>query len=165
MFQHVQGRIDRNISWLLCVWPVSGGRNAFLSAQWRGRRVACACVRCLSWGSWWYITWLRPGCQQSQIDFRYTMESSNWWHSVLCTVLYCTVLCCTAKSQIDLRYKMETSSNWWWPVQIWCQPVAIVKPCGMHYGQYRLVAKSEIMAAKCWDEKLFIWNKSSTCRT
>ena len=103
MFQHVQGRIDRNISWLLCVWPVSGGRNAFLSAQWRGRRVACACVRCLSWGSWWYITWLRPGCQQSQIDFRYTMESSNWWHSVLCTVLYCTVLYCKITNRPQIQ--------------------------------------------------------------
>ena len=30
-------------------------------------------------------------------------------------------------------------------------------PCGKYDGQYRLVAESEIMAAKCWDERLFIW--------
>ena len=34
--------------------------------------------------------------------------------------------------------------------------VAIVKPCAMYDGQYRFVAKSEIMAAKCIDEKLYI---------
>ena len=31
--------------------------------------------------------------------------------------------------------------------------VATVKPCAMYDGQYRFVAKSEIMAAKCIDEQ------------
>ena len=38
--------------------------------------------------------------------------------------------------------------------------VATVKLCGMHDRHCRLVAASEIMAAKCLDEKLYIWNKS-----
>ena len=37
-------------------------------------------------------------------------------------------------------------------VLTWCQKaVATVKPCVMYNGQYRLLAKSEIMVAKCWD--------------
>ena len=34
--------------------------------------------------------------------------------------------------------------------------MATIKPGGMYDGQYRLVAKSEIMAAKCLDEKKYI---------
>ena len=42
--------------------------------------------------------------------------------------------------------------------------VATVKPCRMYDGHYRFKAESEIMAAKCIDEKLLSEIKSTTCR-
>ena len=40
----------------------------------------------------------------------------------------------------------------------WCQKaVATVKPCGMYNGQYWLLAKSEIMVAKCCDQSHIVW--------
>ena len=92
-----------------CFWFVSGGGWSewfSLCSMTRAKGRLCVCAlpeKRVGWGSWWYITWLRPGCQQSQIDFRYTMESSNWWHSVLCTVLYCTVLYCQITNRPQIQ--------------------------------------------------------------
>ena len=68
----MQGRMNRNVWWLLflvCIWW-SEWFSLCSMTRAKGRLCVCALPeQRVGWGSWWYITWLRPGCQQSQIDF------------------------------------------------------------------------------------------------
>ena len=70
--------------------------------------------------------------------------------------------CASVMISRTLGRSIQQSSIFSW-IDVWS--VATVKSCGMYDGQYRLLAESELMVAKCLAEKLFIWNESTTCHT